>query len=285
MRDAPGPSSLGGIGVAESAASTRVPRNRTEDDVDLARLGTSREAVRNAPGAVGLLELPSTRFVELSAPARELLGPNADVGLEFLPPSRRVEAAAIARAAAAGVIDATKAPGHLWHRPDGSVVLVMVRARVIRPEGSSFGVWVARALTGPIADSAAGPWVDRDARPVEDRSPAYDAVATLDDRWLVRRLTSGTALLRELLSEGLPLTAVTHPDDVGRLRFAFSDATTHIDATARVRLLSGCGSVAVDLDVARVGDSTWRVGLSPVLGTRAGPHRSFEKRRNGHVRT
>lgn len=285
MKDAEGRSSLGGTGVAGSAASTRVPRDQTEDDVDLARLGTSREGVRNAPGVVGLLELPSTRFIELSAPARELLGPNADVGLEFLPPSRRVEAAAIARAAAAGVIDATEAHGRLWHRPDGSVVVVMVRARVIRPEGSSFGVWVARALSGPIADSAAGPWVDGDARPVNERSPAYDADATLDDRWLVRSLTSGTGLLRELLSEGLPLAAVTQPDDIGRLRFAFADATTHIDATARVRLLSGCGSIAVDLDVARVGDSTWRVGLSPVLGTRTGPHRSFGERRNGYVHT
>ena len=258
------------LGVVEADDATAIPRNGTKHEVDLARLGTSREAVRTAPGVVGLLELPSTRFIELSARARELLGPNADVGLGFLPSNLRVEAAAIARAAAAGVIDADEAHGHLWHRPDGSVVVVMVRAQVIRPEGSSFGAWVARVLSRPIADSAPGAWGDGDARPVEDSSPASDAPAPLEARRLVSRLTNGSAHLRELLGEGLPLAAVTHPDDMGRLLFAFADATTHLAATARVRLLAGCGSIAADLDVARVGDSPWPVGLSPVLGTGTG---------------
>src|ERR1017187_6721773 len=55
-----------------------------------------REAVRTSPLAIGLVQLSTTRFVEISDKAAELFGttPEGGVGLDYLPVSERPQEAA-----------------------------------------------------------------------------------------------------------------------------------------------------------------------------------------------
>jgi DNA-binding CsgD family transcriptional regulator len=106
--------------------------------------------------------------------------------------------------------------------------------------------------------------------PVGNRAFALGAVVALDDRWRVRRLAGEDKQLRDVLGDGAAMTAVVDPRDMVDLLFAFSGATTEIDAAARVRLLSATESVLVDIDVTRVGDGSWSVGLARVQTTQAG---------------
>jgi DNA-binding CsgD family transcriptional regulator len=217
-----------------------------------------RDAVRGATDAVALIELPSTRFVELSRAARELVGPACERGLEVLVPDERPEAAAIIKGAVAGVIDGTEARRHRWQRSDGSMVEVTVRARVIRLQGANLGVWIARDVACEGDVSVPGP--------TRDRPQAPTVSAMLDDRWRVCRLTGDDAdLFSNVLREGVAVTSVTHPDDRAPLLFAFAGATTHTDDVATpVRLLQGDDCVAVSAVVSRPSGRSWRLELAPV---------------------
>ena len=259
--------SLRNANVVEPEPTIAVRRSEAEIGVDLGRLEPWREAVRGAADAVGLIELPSTRFIELSPHARELVGSDTDIGLHLVASDEREQAEAITTATAAGVIDGAEARRQRWHRPDGSIVEVTVRARVFRLDGASFGLWVARDLSRPAYDSILGSSGDAVDWPVGDRAHAPGVVATLDDRWRVRRLTGEAEHLSDALGEGVALSTVTHPDDMARLLLAFAGATTQVDdVAARVRLLSEGECVAVNIAISRVGDSSWRLVFTPVRG-------------------
>lgn len=241
----------------------RVPAIDGPPDEDL---GPWCQAVRRASAAVGIIRLPSTRFVELSRYAQELIGASSGVGLDLLSPEARVQAAAITNAAASGAIDGSEARRRRWHRTDGSFVEVTVRGRAIRLRGgATYGLFVARDLhrSGPgpvsdlVGDDALG-WRPR------DRSLDACAVATLDRRWRVRGLSGDTGLLGDALCHDVAVSAATEPDDVARLLFAFAGATTQGDASTRLRLCSPGEPVIVDVDVVRLAGGSWRLAFTPV---------------------
>jgi DNA-binding CsgD family transcriptional regulator len=266
--------------VVEPEPTIPVRQSAVEVGVDLGRLEPWREAVRGAADAVGLIELPSTRFIELSPQAKELIGPDTDIGLQLVAPDERVQAEAVTRAAAEGAIDGTEVRRHRWHRPDGSTVEVTVRARVIRVDGASLGLWVARDLSRPTDDLILGSSGDAVDWPVSDRPHAPGVVATLDDRWRIRRLASADSL-SDVLGEGVAVTAITHPEDMARLLFAFAGATTQVDdVAARVRLLPEGERVAVNIAIGRVGDGSWRLVFTPVRGRETAQRGTSQRERD-----
>jgi DNA-binding CsgD family transcriptional regulator len=269
---------LGDADVTEAEPNIAVRRHEVQIGVGPGRLEPWREAVRGAADAVGLIELPSTRFIELSRHARELVGSDTDIGLHLVDSHERVQAEAITRAAADGVIDGTEARRQRWHRPDGSILEVTVRARMVRLDGTSLGLWVARDLSRPAYDSIFGSSGDALDWPVGDRPHTPSVVATLDDRWRVRRLTGEAEHLSDALREGVAMTAVTHPDDMARLLFGFAGATTQVDdVAAPVRLLSEGERVAVNIAISKAGDCSWHLAFTPVRGSETA-HRGTSQR-------
>jgi DNA-binding CsgD family transcriptional regulator len=239
------------------------------DDGEAERPATSpaelrpwREAVRRATAAVGLIDLPSTRYLELSPRAQELVGSGSRTGLDVLAPDQREDAAAIVTAARAGAIDGSETRRRSWRRLDGSSVEVGIRGRVLRLDGGSFGLFVARALASGPADPLAG--VTDDPVGWRDAGVLADArvVATLDRRWRVVGLTGDTERFGDVLREGTSISEATDPDDLARLLFAFAGATTHVSSTTRLRMRSGDDPIAVDAEVARSEDGRWRLALA-----------------------
>jgi DNA-binding CsgD family transcriptional regulator len=231
-----------------------------------------REAIRGAADAVGLVELPSTRFIELSPRAKELVGSGSHTGLELLTADDRAGATAITRAAAAGVVDGTETQRRHWQRPDGSAVEVTVRSRAIRLKGESFGLWVARELSLGAVDGLLGSSGEVIDWRGDDSAQAFEAYATLDDVWRVRRFAGEAGRLSDVLVGGTALVAVTHPDDMARLLFAFAGATTDVGASVRLRLLSDGAWIAVDTHVSRVSDRSWRLALASLRERETAAH-------------
>jgi DNA-binding CsgD family transcriptional regulator len=230
-----------------------------------------REAIRRAAGAVGLIEFPSLRFVELSPDAKELVGPEdgSDNGLERLGADERIDAEAIATAATIGSVDGCEAQRRQLRRPDGSIADVLLRGRAVRVGDAAFGLVSARELSHSALDPSAKCLDDAVAWSAGDRSDSR-LVATLDDRWRVRELTGDAEVLRDVVREGVAVSAITHPDDMARLLFVFAGATTQVDASTRLRLLAGCDCAVVDVDVTRLSDGWWRLAFTVVRRRRLG---------------
>jgi DNA-binding CsgD family transcriptional regulator/PAS domain-containing protein len=209
-----------------------------------------QEAVRASRPAVGLAQLSTARFIELSPRAAEMLGTTVEdgVGLSYLavadPPRSAVESFRLARE---GIIDGTRTRRRL-RRPDGSITEVHATGWAIRsPAGPDLGLWMASEAHATdhaaVAEEVVAPSFPRQA----GSELAGDRV-TIDDRWRVAdvRLRAGPLLGRpvdELL--GTSLIDLTHPDDLPALLFALARATTDRSARALVRL--------------RHRDGTWRV--------------------------
>jgi DNA-binding CsgD family transcriptional regulator len=228
-----------------------------------------REAIQDATSAVGLIELPSTRFIELSSAGRKLVGAGTETGLELFSVSERASAAAVTRAADAGTIDGTEASRRRWHRRDGSVIEVIARARAIRLGRANFGVWTARAVSEPPGDAIDEPSRKDAPSPGWDLASPAHVVATLDERWRVRACSGAPGPVRKLLGVGTAISAVTHPADRADLVFSFAGATSHVEASTRLRLLSRAGPLAVDFSVSRIGEGGWHIAVAPT-GQRPG---------------
>ncbi|MEN3271630.1 MAG: hypothetical protein V7636_391 [Actinomycetota bacterium] len=246
------------------------------DPDDAAELDAWRDAVRGATGAVGIIELPSTRYVELSRRARELVGMESTTGLDVLDTSERDAAAAVADAATSGAIDGTEVRRRQWRRADGSVVEVTVRSRAIRLAVASFGLWVARDMSSSSVDPLAGP----PSVAIDAQAVRRSVTVTLDSRWRVRELIGEAAEpLRDVLSPGVALSAVTDPDDLAALLFAFAGATTRGDASVTVRLRTADGPIVVDVNINRLQDGSWGLTFTSVhrrqLGL-SGPRRATD---------
>jgi DNA-binding CsgD family transcriptional regulator len=238
-----------------------MPIEQPEDGFDLDGLEPWRESVLLAADAVGLIELPSTRFIELSPRAMEMVGAERTTGLECLAGDERGDAAAIVRAATAGAIAGSESPRRSWRWPDGSVGEVTFRSRSIRLDTGTFGVWVAHKIVRADVDPMLCPPDGAVEHPAGEWSRPLSGVAILDTRWRVREGMGESQELREVLGDGV--AAATHPDDMARLLFAFAGATMLVDATAQVRLLSRGRHATVDLDVTRPGDGSWRLEIAP----------------------
>jgi PAS domain S-box-containing protein len=215
-------------------------------------VATWREAVRASPLAVGLLELATHRFIELSPGGAELLGttPAQGVGLDYLKiVERRQEAAYTNRLAREGRLDGLTARRR-FTRPDGSVIEVRSSGRVIRSRtGPPLALWVA-------GDVVSGPEHETVTDDLTAETPAGQPVVPeldgdrltggiLDEHWRVAQISSDARQLfgqspAELI--GKSIMELTHPDDATTLLLTFARATTEGRATVQLRLRHHSGT-------------------------------------------
>jgi PAS domain S-box-containing protein len=103
-----------------------------------------RHGVRNATVPVVLLELEGATFLEMSAPAADLLGttPDESRGKSYLDMAeRREEAELTVRLVQEGMLDGIRSHRCL-HRSDGSAIEVQSTSWAIRsPGGRDLGLW------------------------------------------------------------------------------------------------------------------------------------------------
>lgn len=223
---------------------------------------TWRAAVRASPSVVGLVELPSTRFVELSQTAAELLGttPREGTGLDYLAVVERPRDAAVCiRLVTRGAVEGVHARRRL-RRSDGSVIELPTCGRAIRSqEGRDLGLWVAGDEATKHLAPLENVGVERGGTDAPEREERWSAVASLDDHWRVARLdTEVDEVLgygrAELL--GTSLTALVRPDDLAALLLTFARATSDGSAKERISL--------------RHGDGTWRAVAAVVTAVEHG---------------
>jgi PAS domain S-box-containing protein len=206
-----------------------------------------REAVSASRRAIGLVELSTTRFIELSQAAAQLLGttPERGADLTYLSVVERArEVAATFRLARDGMLDGVRARRRIG-RPDGSMIEVESSGWVIRsPAGPDLGLWVPREVH---SETRPAPVVeDVVASPSWHPGSGVDGTRVrLDDRWRMAQIsTNAKSLLGRPPSEllGSSIIELTHPDDVANLLFGFARATTETNTQVRVRLRQHDGS-------------------------------------------
>jgi DNA-binding CsgD family transcriptional regulator/PAS domain-containing protein len=209
---------------------------------------------------MGLSELSTARFIEISSSAAELLDTTVEdaVGLSYLaivePESAAAESFRLARA---GVIDGTQTRRRLRRR-DGSTVDVQATGWVIRSAfGPDLGLWMAVEVNATQRDTVALEIV-APALPVQAHTAVDGPRVTVDDHWrFVATLPASsetTSLLGRRSAEllGGSLLDLVHPSDLASLVFALARATTDRSARTVVRLLHH--------------DQTWRpVRVSPTI--------------------
>jgi PAS domain S-box-containing protein len=209
-----------------------------------------RAAVRESASAVGLVELPSTRFLELSEGAAERLGttPAEAIGLDYLAVVERPHEAELSIGLVTmGAVDAVHARRR-FRRPDGSVVELPTCGRAIRSrDGTDLGLWV---IGDPATEQSArleDVMVEREGAEAPELGDRSSAVASLDRGWRVAQLDTH---LQEILGYrpaalvGRSLTDLVHPEDVAVLLLTFARATSEGKAEAGIRV--------------RHRDGTWR---------------------------
>src|SRR5258708_8749691 len=116
-----------------------------------------REAVRTSPVAIGLVQLSTVRFVEMSDSAADLLRatPERGRGLKYLSVTERPrEAAQTCRLVRERMLDGLKGRRR-FQRPDGSMVeLELVGWAVRSSSGPDLGLWIARTVAESEAEPA-----------------------------------------------------------------------------------------------------------------------------------
>ena len=204
-----------------------------------------REAVRASRAAMGLTELATTRFIELSSGAAELLGttPEGGSGLDYLAIAERPrDAAETFRLVQEGMIDGLRGRRR-FRRPDGATVEVESSGWAIRSRtGPDLGLWVARDV---LSETDGGAEVVIASAPSHAGSKLDGARVTLDYRWRLARVsTNDGSLLGRPIGQWLASSIIdlTHPDDLATLLFGFARATTDKHVGLRVRLRHHDGS-------------------------------------------
>jgi PAS domain S-box-containing protein len=210
-----------------------------------------REAVRASSLAMGLADLSTTNFIELSPRAAELMGTTSErgSGLNYLAVAERPAIAAETfRLARDGVIDGIRARRR-FRRPDGSEVEVESTGWAIRsPAGPDLGLW--GSVDGlPETEDAAGTEEIVTAS-LSQRAGLQPVAArlTLDDHWRIADIgyigTNAGLLLGRARGELLAssLIELTHPSDLAALLFGFARATSEPSVSTRVRLRHRDGS-------------------------------------------
>ena len=206
-----------------------------------------REAVRTSPLAIGLVDLSTTRFVEMSDRAAELLGttPAQGIRLHYLAVTERPrEAEQTFRLVRERMLDGIQGRRR-FQRPDGSMVELQLTGWAVRSSfGPDMGVWIAREVSesqhGAVGADVVAPtlWNHTD--------PGLEgARITLDDHWRVSDIGSNASALlgqapTDLLAQSI--LELTHVDDLAVLTLAFARATTDTSAEVRIRLRYHGGS-------------------------------------------
>jgi PAS domain S-box-containing protein len=204
-----------------------------------------REAVRACPLALGLVELPSTQFIELSARAAELLGTTSEdgIGLDYLSiVEEHTEVEQTVRLMTAGALESLQARRCLRRR-DGSVVEVSVCGRAIRSSsGADLGLFVVVDVlqSEPRPAAARERLADlRDRLVSLEPDAVHSAVGQLDHRWQVAHISTDVEdLLGHRPAElvGSSIIDLTHPRDAADLLLAFAQATGDVRAGVRIRM-------------------------------------------------
>lgn len=200
-----------------------------------------REAVRASSIVSALVELSTSRFLELSVEAAELLGttPRDGAGQNYLSFAQRPrEAAQTIRLARDGVVDGIRAR-RCFRRPDGSSIEVESWAWAIRSaSGPDLGLWVA-ASPAWSEDESNRMAEDFALSPGAHDHPELDNVRlTINHHWRIVDINDGgTALPGSPIAEldGLSVLELTHPADVLNLLLGFARATTETDTSFVVR--------------------------------------------------
>lgn len=207
-------------------------------------------AVRASVVPMGLVDLSTARFLELSPRGAELLGTTAEngVGVSYLAVVEPTRAATDAfRLVREGMIEGSQSRRRL-RRPDGTAVDVQTAGWAIRSAaGADLGLWLASEMRSPTQSSVAEEVV---ARLLPRHSPSGEDGDRIgvDHRWQVTRVRSTTdALLGRPLDELLTcsLLDLVHPDDLPPLLFGLARATSGWSgrALARVRRQDGSWQV------------------------------------------
>jgi DNA-binding CsgD family transcriptional regulator len=223
-------------------------------------VGAWRDAVAASPSAAGLIDFASTRFLELSPSAADLLGvtPEAGRGLDYLTVAEHpAEAAMTLHLASQGSLDGLESRRRFEGR-DGSLLELRSSARVVRsPSGSQFGLWVvadaeseaeAAVLTSRLPDAVA-PSV------TSDIASTQLTLGIAGDRWQVTH-TEATDLGSDVAA-GTPVVELTHPSDAGVLLLTLAGATIASRAAAylRWRLANGAWrAVGLEVTMSEDGD-------------------------------
>jgi PAS domain S-box-containing protein len=218
-----------------------------EDDRYARWVSMWQEAVRTSHFAMGLAELSTARFVELSPRAAELLGTTVEVAIGLSYPALAEPSSAAAesfRLAREGIIDGTRTRRTL-RRLDGSTVEVQATGWAVRSDaGPDLGLWMATEVPAGaravVAEEVVAPWF-----PSQPRGELEGVRVAVDDRWSIAHVQSkvGSLLGRpmEELHESSLLDLI-HPDDRPGLLFALARATTDTSARALVRVQHRDGS-------------------------------------------
>jgi PAS domain S-box-containing protein len=199
-----------------------------------------REAVRSSPMAIGLVELSTTRFVEMSDRAAELLSttPEEAADLDYLSVTERPrEAAQTFRLVRERMLDGIKGRRR-FHRPNGSMVELEVTGWAVRSStGPDLGLWIASEIQE--AEEAAVQEVAAPAPWSRAGSDFEGAQLTLDDHWRIAHISTNAGAVvgrppAELI--GRSLIELTHGSDLAALLLGFARATTDARTDVRIRL-------------------------------------------------
>jgi len=195
-----------------------------------------REGVRASGSVVGVVELETARFLELSSGAAELLGttPEQGVGLDYLSVTERPEVAAETfRMAREGIFDGIQGKRR-FRRPDGSAVEMQARGWAIRSlSGPDLAVWGASDPCPQGADVIAS------ALPSSMMPQLPQARVSLDDRWRIVQSGANADFVFGLSSAALigrSFIELTHAHDVAGLLFSLARATSDTSVSVRIRL-------------------------------------------------
>jgi DNA-binding CsgD family transcriptional regulator/PAS domain-containing protein len=249
-----------------------------------------RAAIRTSPLAIGLVQLSTTRFVEMSTSAAELLKttPERGSGLDYLSVTDRPrEAVQLFRLVRERVLDGIKGRRR-FERPDGSTVELQLTGWAIRSvTGPDLALWLASE--GALSEHPA-PGVDRIDRAISAGAEFDRAEIIIDDHWRIADITSeGGAVLGRPRADVVSASIfdLTHVDDLAALLFAFARATTDPSADVRIRLRRQDGSWRTLLAVVTMLESEGTLPFSLVampVADPEGPDTAGASQLAGHLR-
>lgn len=200
-----------------------------------------QEAVRTSPLAIGLVQLSTTSFLEMSDRAATLLRitPDRGAGLDYLSVTERPqEAAQTFRLVRERMLDGIKGRRR-FRGSDGSMVELQVTGWAVRSSyGPDLGIWIASEVSEAENALVGGEVVGPD-RWSHEGSEFDDVQLTLDDRWRIAHISADAGAIlgrtsRDLLASSI--IELTHRDDLAALLLAFARATTDNSADVRIRI-------------------------------------------------
>jgi DNA-binding CsgD family transcriptional regulator/PAS domain-containing protein len=232
-----------------------------------------RHVVRSSPLAIGLVELATIRFVEMSDRAASLLRTTAveGVGLDYLSVTERPrESAQTFRLVRERMLDGIKGRRR-FHRPDGSMIELEVTGWAVRSSaGPDLGLWIASEVN-ESEDATVQEDVVGSAPRGHAGSELDSAQLTLDDHWRIAHMSTNAGVIlgrppSELI--GRSIIELTNGSDLAALLLGFARATTDARTDVRIRLcqVHGWRTIRVMITVLE-GDGTMPFSLIVTPGS------------------